>query len=101
MKTFNAILALTGFIATVTAVALPQVPICTFDPAKGEYVCPTAVTLSSTTTSAKLNPTLIDGAATKCGEEGLRKCTRERQGSVCKNGQRELVHRCATVSSVK
>ncbi|KAJ4319971.1 hypothetical protein N0V94_003641 [Neodidymelliopsis sp. IMI 364377] len=95
MKASAIAIALIGFATTATAA--PQVPICTFDPVKGEYVCPGKTALQvPTTTSAKLDPTLIDVAIAKCGQEGLRKCTRERQGSECRNGKWEIIHRCAT-----
>jgi hypothetical protein len=108
-------IALTGLVSAILAAPSPQVPICIFDPVKGEYicprdvappickfdpvkgeyVCPSSVTADSATSAYK-DATLVDLATTGCGQEGLRKCTRERQGSVCKNGVWKLVHRCAT-----
>ncbi|KAH6622054.1 hypothetical protein C7974DRAFT_414727 [Boeremia exigua] len=112
MKNFTLIFALVSFATAVVAAPFPQFPICTFDPAKGEYVCPPppictfdpvkgeyvcpTTAVSELTTSAETSSTLSEVTAAKCGVEGLHKCTRERQGAVCKNGQWEVIHRCAT-----
>jgi hypothetical protein len=117
MKTVVTMFILAVLSMTATALALAQVPICTFDPVKGEYVCPTAATppictydpakgeyVCPTTKTREVSDdmstafgtTLIDAAAVKCGQEGLQKCTREREGSVCRNGEWKSVHRCNT-----
>ncbi|KAF1933581.1 uncharacterized protein M421DRAFT_395659 [Didymella exigua CBS 183.55] len=105
MKAFTIVVSFISFAAAVVAAPSPQVPICTFDPVKGEYICskdvapqlckfdpvkgeyvcpPTATVESATLASG--DATIVDLAVSKCGQEGLRKCTRERQGSVCEDG---------------
>ncbi|KAF3049391.1 hypothetical protein E8E11_009385 [Didymella keratinophila] len=115
MKAFTILVALAGFVTVIVAAPSPQIPTCTFDPVKGEhiclrdvappicrfdpvkgeYVCPPSVA-TDFAISANNDATLVDLAAASCGQEGLRKCTRERQDSVCENSEWKLVHRCAT-----
>lgn len=112
MKASTFIITLTGFVAIVIAVPALQGPICTFDSTKGGYICPTATATAPpickfdpvkgeyicppTAAATDLETTLTDTTAAKCGQEGLQKCTRERQGSVCKIDEWEVIYRCAT-----
>lgn len=115
MKTSTIFVALIGFGTAVVAAPSPQVSTCTFDPVKGEYICPRDVALpickfepikgeyvcpppvtADSAISANGDATLTGLATVSCSQEGLHKCTRERQGSVCENGEWKLIHRCAT-----
>ncbi|KAJ4402744.1 hypothetical protein N0V91_006965 [Didymella pomorum] len=82
MKAATVLIALTGFVTAVVAAPSPQIPICNFDPVKGECVCPPPVTAGSAlpTTTIQLSLTSPPRAA----------------GSVCENGKWKLVLRCAT-----